>query len=305
MRWKSCLIALLTWIVTIDTGRAELKGAVTENDWAAFNGEWIYVEDRTSGRELDRLGPAMSSKFSMRVDEGVLVLEQGHGSGHRGVRIQLDGAMTEVAEGQKRTRYKGSRKDNAVIYEVDFIREPGTEPTGLIHREFRITKDGLEVRASSGSPASAESVSLYLHAEDIALPLPAPSSINDLSWMSGAWVGTRSSGSSIEERWSPPLGGTMLAISRTVSRGKMSAFEYLRIMERDGGLIYVAQPNGGAPTEFVLTEFSKTRAVFDNPRHDYPKRIVYELTEGGRLQATIGFMKGGTPRRFEYQREHQ
>ncbi|MFO0924579.1 MAG: DUF6265 family protein [Pirellulales bacterium] len=30
--------------------------------------------------------------------------------------------------------------------------------------------------------------------------------------MSGVWVGTRSSGSSIEERWSPPLGGTMLAI---------------------------------------------------------------------------------------------
>ncbi len=46
-----------------------------------------------------------------------------------------------------------------------------------------------------------------------------------------------------------------------------------------------------------------TRAVFDNPRHDYPKRIVYELSAEGGLSATIGFMKGGTPRRFEFKRE--
>ena len=96
----------------------------------------------------------------------------------------------------------------------------------------------------------------------------------------------------------------MLATSRTVNaNGKMSAFEYLRIVERDGGLVYIAQPGGSAPTEFVLSELSKTRAVFDNPRHDYPKRIVYELSADGGLTATIGFMKGGTPRKFEFKRE--
>ena len=51
------------------------------------------------------------------------------------------------------------------------------------------------------------------------------------------------------------------------------------------------------------TELSTTRAVFDNPRHDYPKRIAYELSDEGGLSATIGFMKGGTPRRFEFARE--
>ena len=95
----------------------------------------------------------------------------------------------------------------------------------------------------------------------------------------------------------------MLAISRTVNRDRMSAFEFLRIVERDGGLVYIAQPNGAAPTEFVLTELSAARAVFDNPRHDYPKRIVYQLSADGGLNATIGFMKGGTPRKFEFKRE--
>jgi hypothetical protein len=95
----------------------------------------------------------------------------------------------------------------------------------------------------------------------------------------------------------------MLATSRTVSRERMTAFEFLRIVERDGGLVYVAQPGGSPPTEFVMTEVGPKRAVFDNPRHDYPKRIVYELDDQGRLTATIGFMKGGTPRRFEFRRE--
>ena len=96
----------------------------------------------------------------------------------------------------------------------------------------------------------------------------------------------------------------MLAVSRTVNTaGKMNAFEYLRVVEREGGLVYVAQPGGAAPTEFVLTEISPQRAVFDNPRHDYPKRIVYELSAEGGLSATIGYMKGGTPRRFDFRRE--
>src|SRR5690606_24756649 len=103
--------------------------------------------------------------------------------------------------------------------------------------------------------------------------------------------------------WSPPLGGAMLGVSRTVSRGRMTAFEYLRIIERDSGLVYIAQPGGGAPTEFVLTELSTARAVFDNPRHDYPQRIVYELSDEGALSASIGFMKGGKPGRYEFKRE--
>ena len=51
------------------------------------------------------------------------------------------------------------------------------------------------------------------------------------------------------------------------------------------------------------SEQTASRAVFDNPRHDYPKRIVYELSAEGVLTATVGYMKGGTPRRFEFTRE--
>ncbi|MEZ6197327.1 MAG: DUF6265 family protein [Planctomycetota bacterium] len=289
--------ALVLFLVAVAAGslRAQDEGL------RALDGEWTYLEDRTEGRALERLGPPMSSRFSLRVEKDAVILVSGHGSGNRDVRVALDGTMTEIEKEGRIARYRGGWKDGAFAYEIDFIRGPGQEPAGLIRREFRLTKDGLIVRATSRS----ESIGLYRHAEDIPMPAPTKAAIADLGWLAGAWVGQRSSGSSIEERWSPPLGGAMLGVSRTVSRGRMSAFEYLRVVERDGGLAYVAQPNGGPATTFVCTELTPTRAVFDNPRHDYPKRITYELSEKGGLSATIGFMKGGTPRRFEFAREEK
>ena len=72
----------------------------------------------------------------------------------------------------------------------------------------------------------------------------------------------------------------------------MTGFEFLRIVERDGGLVYIAQPGGRSATEFVLTELDTQRAVFVNPRHDYPQRIIYELSDAGTLSTSIGFAKG-------------
>jgi hypothetical protein len=189
-------------------------------------------------------------------------------------------------------------------YDIETVRQLDDKIISLIKREFRITPDGLLVRVVVGEPAQKDSVALYRHPEDIALPAPAKAAIADMAWLTGPWVG-KTSKSSIEERWSPPLGGAMLGVSRTVSvsRGSMVAFEYLRIVERDGGLVYIAQPGGRPPTEFVLTELNTKRAVFENPRHDFPQRIVYELSDDGALSASIGFAKGGRPQRFEFTRE--
>jgi len=272
-----------------------------------MDGEWIFVEDRTEGRTLEQTNPPMSSSFSMRVEEGAIILN-GHGSGHRDVRVALDGTVTERPDSDRTARYRGGWKDGAFEYEVTFERAPGAPTSGIqmIRRNFRHTADGLIVTVMVEPPVVPVSTGLYRHAQDIPMPTPAKATIGDIGWLSGAWVGTRSSGSSIEERWSPPLGGAMLAVARTVNTsGKMVAFEYLRIVEREGGLVYVAQPAGKTATEFVLTEFTATRAVFDNPRHDYPKRIVYELSAEGGLSATTGYMKGGTPRRLEFKRESE
>ena len=305
-QWLISAFAILTVLLSRSAALASNTAAAPPDDLSALDGEWIYVEDRTEGRTLEQLGPPMASKFSMRVEDDAVFLT-GHGSGHRDVRIALDGSVTEIVEPQTTTRYRGTWNDGVFDYEVDFLRGADQTPDGRIRRRFQITPDGLLVSVTP-RPDLEESVGLYRHAEDIPLPTPAKAAIGDMAWLAGAWVGKRSSGSSIEERWSPPLGGSMLAVSRTVNTsGRLSAFEYLRILERDGGLVYTAQPGGAKGTEFVLTELTTnggtSRAVFDNPRHDYPKRIVYELSSDGALSATIGFTEGGTPRKFDWKRE--
>src|SRR5262245_1987907 len=87
----------------------------------ALDGEWVYVEDRTEGRPLEQQGPPMSGKFSMRVEEGAVVLN-GHGSGHRNVRIALDGSITEVKEPRTVSRYRGAWKDGTFEYQTEFVR---------------------------------------------------------------------------------------------------------------------------------------------------------------------------------------
>src|SRR2546427_10528781 len=100
----------------------------------------------------------------------------------------------------------------------------------------------------------------------------------------------------LEERGTPPAGGAMLAVSRTLKGDRMVAFEFLRIVERDGGLVYVAQPNGRPPTDFVLTEITADSAAFENPSHDSPKMIRYAKRADGALEARVsdGGQRGET-----------
>ena len=121
----------------------------------------------------------------------------------------------------------------------------------------------------------------------MASPLPqARAGIADLARLAGTRVGDAGS-ARIEERWTPAAGGAMLAVSRTVKDGRMVAFEFLRIVERDGGLVYVAQPQGRPPTDFVLTALKGRTARFENPSHDFPKVIEYSLGADGVLQARV------------------
>ncbi|MEZ5977709.1 MAG: DUF6265 family protein [Planctomycetota bacterium] len=259
---------------------------------SSLHGEWIFVEDLTQDRPVESQQPSMSAKVALRLEDGALVLVRRDGE----IRMALDGTPTEVPRrtADSHSRYHGTWKDGAFTYDVDMFRGSDDTPTGLIRTELRPTPQGLVASVAVDPPDGFSSVALYRHAADIEMPAMVEAKIDGMAWLAGPWVGTRGSAgtTSIEERWSPPLGGAMLATSRTASRDAMVAFEHLRIVERDGGLVYVAQPNGIAPTEFLLTELSERRAVFENPRHDFPQCITYELSEAGALTASIGYAKG-------------
>ena len=109
--------------------------------------------------------------------------------------------------------------------------------------------------------------------------------IGSLAWMTGAWS-TSTSESVIEEMWTAPAGGTMIGAGRTVSGGTTTFFEFLRIEERDGTLVYIASPRGGASTEFAMSASGATSVTFANPKHDFPQKISY-WREGAKLCARV------------------
>lgn len=115
---------------------------------------------------------------------------------------------------------------------------------------------------------------------------PVRASLEHLAWLGASWAGADGP-MTFEERWTPPRGGAMLAVARTLKNDRMVGFEFLRIVERDGGLVYIAQPDGRPSTEFVLTVIATDSATFENPDHDFPKMIRYSRRADGALEARV------------------
>lgn len=97
MHSRSWLATALTIVSALSMALAADRLWSQAVDLRSLDGEWIFVEDLTEGRALEQQVPPMSSKFSMHIDEkGTAVVLNGHGSGHRDVRMALDGSITEV-----------------------------------------------------------------------------------------------------------------------------------------------------------------------------------------------------------------
>ena len=124
--------------------------------------------------------------------------------------------------------------------------------------------------------------------------------LSDLAWLTGSWL-EKKEGVETEEHWIAPKGGIMLGVNRTTRDKGKTSHEFLRIMERpDGGIAYLAQPAGAAITVFPLKELKGKHVVFENPKHDFPQRIIYRLDEQGRLAARIEGEVNGAARSMEW-----
>src|SRR5215213_1851479 len=129
--------------------------------------------------------------------------------------------------------------------------------------------------------------------------------LTDIAWMAGAWQSAPGGKRQIEEHWMQAAGASMLGMSRTVVGEKTVEFEYLRIEQRADGIYYVAHPKARCPgTDFKLTRASATEAVFENPEHDFPKRIIYRKTAEDSLTATIDAGEGSKAMSFVFKRSN-
>ena len=120
----------------------------------------------------------------------------------------------------------------------------------------------------------------------VAASAPAPA-VDSLAWMAGTWQGRDAQGLEMEETWLPPKAGTLLGLHRDVKDGRTVSFEFLRIAQDAQGITYWASPGDRPAHPFRLAESGAQRAVFADPAHDFPKRIVYWLDAAGALHARV------------------
>ena len=115
--------------------------------------------------------------------------------------------------------------------------------------------------------------------------IAAESPARAFAWLSGHWCGG-SDDELIEEFWLPIEGDVAIGVGRTVKAGKTTNIEFMRIETRNGETDFVAVLEGQEPTRFRLTASGADWARFENPQHDFPKRVEYRRTSAG-LRAEI------------------
>ncbi|BBB60902.1 hypothetical protein UNDKW_2629 [Undibacterium sp. KW1] len=119
----------------------------------------------------------------------------------------------------------------------------------------------------------------------------AANTIQDLQWLQGCWQAAGAEAGS-EEYWLAPAGGSILGMGRTVRKSKTVAWEFMRIQENADSLVFTALPSGKPEASFQLLSLDKQRVVFENPRSEFPQRIIYQLNADGSLLGRIeGKMK--------------
>jgi hypothetical protein len=127
----------------------------------------------------------------------------------------------------------------------------------------------------------------------------APSPLDRAWWLAGCWEGA-SGGRPVEERWSAPRGGTMVATARAFRGDSTTTIELTILRVRDGVLAYEAVPVGQTHTIFPATAVTDSSLVFANPEHDFPQRITYRRVGADSLAARVEGPSRGAWRALDY-----
>ncbi len=125
--------------------------------------------------------------------------------------------------------------------------------------------------------------------------LADPVRVTQFNWLSGCWAFATDTGR-YEEIWTAPSGNSMLGVSRRLENGYTREYEYMRIVTSGGGgFDFIARPKDSEETSFNASSFSDKKVVFENPDHDFPQKITYELVAPDQVHARIeGPSKGHT-----------
>jgi Domain of unknown function (DUF6265) len=128
--------------------------------------------------------------------------------------------------------------------------------------------------------------------------IPSPKeNFKKLTWIEGTWIRTNAKpGKTAYEQWNKSGEFTLRGKAFGIKGSDTTIFERTNLIIKDDAIYYVADvPENGKEVLFKLTSVTQDGFVCENPAHDFPKKISYQLT-GSDLKATIS----GDGKSFDY-----
>jgi Domain of unknown function (DUF6265) len=285
-----------------------------------LSGTWAAVPDSTGIMAGGRATPPVyGPQFTIDHEGQTLTLVRTFaGGGPATIRFVLDGSETtsrmldRLCEPDSGAIWTARWDGGAVTLNMVGAMPPNGKAVKMDVKSTLTLEsaDALRVDVAArvaGQTAPRTTSTMYKRTSPAAAAAPvavkAAGTLAQMSWLPGTWVGTSGS-TTFEERWTPAAGGSMIGVSRTLRDGNMSAFEFLCIVEREGGLVYQAMPNGRSPaTDFTLTKIDAENAIFENPAHDFPKMVRYSRRPDGSLEAVVSGAPGSKPQTFVFKKQ--
>lgn len=120
--------------------------------------------------------------------------------------------------------------------------------------------------------------------------------LEKMNWLIGKWENKLPEGL-LTETWKKDNDSTFSGTTYFIINKKDTVHsETIILTQLKEELIYrptVKGQNNDEPVDFILTSDSENNFVFENPKHDYPKRIAYQKVDINRLVATISGKQQG------------
>jgi len=110
------------------------------------------------------------------------------------------------------------------------------------------------------------------------------------NWFIGKWENKTPEGTFSEE-WKVENDSVYYGKSHYVVKNDTIFTETIKLIQSKNNVFYVVTtippPNGVEPVSFKLTSSTTDYLVFENPEHDFPKKITYKLVTKDSLYAEI------------------
>ena len=87
-------------------------------------------------------------------------------------------------------------------------------------------------------------------------------------------------------------------ILRVKALGQWS--ETAQIAKDNGDLVYTTRPHNQNEASLTLTSKTPDTLVIENPKHDFPQRIIYRREKDGSMEMRVDGKKGGIDRAALY-----